>query len=93
LPQKQRHHINTDERIARAQIARAGDVSVRTRLIKGESTMLQYALIFLILGLIAGALGLTGIAAVAGKISWVLFVVALVLLVVHLVRGRVPPPA
>jgi uncharacterized membrane protein YtjA (UPF0391 family) len=55
--------------------------------------MLQYAVIFLILGLVAGALGLSGIAAIAGQIAWVLFIIGLVLLVVHLVRGRVPPPA
>ena len=31
--------------------------------------MLYYALVFLIVGLIAGALGLAGIAAVAGQIA------------------------
>jgi uncharacterized membrane protein YtjA (UPF0391 family) len=38
--------------------------------------MLYYALVFLIVGLVAGALGLFGIAAIAGQISWVLFLVA-----------------
>jgi uncharacterized membrane protein YtjA (UPF0391 family) len=56
-------------------------------------TMLQYALIFLILGLVAGALGLSGIASIAGQIAWILFVIGIILLVIHLVRGRVPPPA
>jgi Protein of unknown function (DUF1328) len=32
--------------------------------------MLYYALMFLIVGLIAGALGLFGIAAIAGQIAW-----------------------
>jgi len=50
--------------------------------------MLYYALVFLIVGLIAGALGLAGVAAVASQIAWVLFLIGVVLLVVHLVRGR-----
>jgi uncharacterized membrane protein YtjA (UPF0391 family) len=33
---------------------------------------------------------MSGIAAIAGQISWILFVVGLVLLVVHFVRGRAP---
>jgi uncharacterized membrane protein YtjA (UPF0391 family) len=50
--------------------------------------MLYYALVFLIVGLIAGALGLSGIASVAGQIAWILFLVGIVLLVVHIARGR-----
>ncbi len=50
--------------------------------------MLYYALVFLVVGLIAGALGLGGVAAIAGQISWVLFLVALVLIVIHLASGR-----
>jgi uncharacterized membrane protein YtjA (UPF0391 family) len=50
--------------------------------------MLHYALMFLIVGLIAGVLGLSGIAAVAGQIAWILFLVGVVLLVVHIARGR-----
>lgn len=50
--------------------------------------MLHYALVFLVVGLIAGALGLSGVAAIAGQISWILFLVALVLLVVHFASGR-----
>jgi uncharacterized membrane protein YtjA (UPF0391 family) len=53
-----------------------------------EVTMLYYALVFLVIGLVAGALGLFGIAQVAGQIAWVLFVIGIVLLVVHLVTGR-----
>jgi len=53
--------------------------------------MLYYALVFLVVGLIAGALGLFGIAAVAGQIAWVLFLVAMVLLVIHLASGRRMP--
>ncbi len=49
--------------------------------------MLHYALMFLVVGLIAGALGLVGVAAVAGQIAWILFLVGIVLIVVYLARG------
>jgi len=54
--------------------------------------MLYYALMFLIVGLVAGALGLFGIAAVAGQIAWVLFLIGVVLIVAHMVAGRRAPP-
>ena len=50
--------------------------------------MLYYALVFLIVGLIAGALGIYGVAAVAGQIAYVLFLIGVVFLVVHLISGR-----
>ncbi len=55
--------------------------------------MLYYALVFLVVGLIAGVLRLAGLAAVAGQIAWVLFfLIGITLLVVHLVsEWRVPP--
>lgn len=53
--------------------------------------MIYYALVFLIVGLIAGALGLAGIAAVASQIAWVLFLIGIVLLVIHLASGRRAP--
>ncbi len=53
--------------------------------------MLYYALVFLVIGLIAGALGLFGVAAIASQIAWVLFLIGIVLLVIHLVSGRTPP--
>jgi len=53
--------------------------------------MLYYALVFLLVGLVAGALGLVVVAAVASQISWILFLIGIVLLVVHLVRGSAPP--
>jgi uncharacterized membrane protein YtjA (UPF0391 family) len=57
--------------------------------------MIYYALVFLLVGLVAGALGLFGVAAIAGQISWILFLIGIVMLVVHLVtsggrRARVP---
>jgi uncharacterized membrane protein YtjA (UPF0391 family) len=53
-----------------------------------EEMMLYYALVFLVLGLVASALGAYGVAAVASQIAWVLFVIGIVLLVVHLLSGR-----
>jgi uncharacterized membrane protein YtjA (UPF0391 family) len=53
-----------------------------------ELTMLYYALVFLVVGLVAGALGLFGVAAVATQIAWILFLIGVILLVVHLVTGR-----
>jgi len=52
--------------------------------------MLYYALMFLLLGVVAAALGLSGIAAVATQISWILFVVGVALLIIHMVMGRTP---
>ena len=53
--------------------------------------MFGWAIAFLIVGLIAGVLGLSGIAGVATNIAWILFVVGLVLAVVFFVAGRRPP--
>ena len=50
--------------------------------------MLYYALMFLLLGVVAAALGLSGIAAVATQISWISFVIGVVFLIIHLVMGR-----
>lgn len=50
--------------------------------------MLYYALVFLVVGVIAGALNLAGVSAVVVKISWVLFLVGIVLVVIHVITGR-----
>jgi uncharacterized membrane protein YtjA (UPF0391 family) len=50
--------------------------------------MLYYALVFLIVGLVAGALNLAGVSAVAVQISWVLFLIGTVLIAIHVVTGR-----
>ena len=50
--------------------------------------MLGMALVFLIVALIAGALGLGNVAWLSSEIAWVLFVVFLILFVVSLVFGR-----
>ena len=50
--------------------------------------MLYYALMFLVVGLIAGALNLAGISTLAVQISWILLLIGIVLLVIHLISGR-----
>ena len=50
--------------------------------------MLYYALMFLIVGLIAGALGVSGVAAVASQIAYLLLVIGVVLLLVHFISGN-----
>jgi uncharacterized membrane protein YtjA (UPF0391 family) len=54
--------------------------------------MLRWALIFLIVALVAGALGMWPVAALGSEIAWILFVVFLILFVVSLVLGRGRPP-
>lgn len=57
--------------------------------------MLGWALIFLVVALIAGVLGFGDIAGTAAGIARILFIVFLVLfgvgLIMHLARGRRPP--
>jgi uncharacterized membrane protein YtjA (UPF0391 family) len=50
--------------------------------------MIAWAATFLILALVAAALGFTGIAGVATNIAWILFVVGLLLAVVFALSGR-----
>ncbi len=53
--------------------------------------MLGWALLFLVIAIVAGALGLSGVAGAATQIAWILFVVGLILAVVFFVTGRRPP--
>jgi len=46
--------------------------------------MLGWAILFLIIALIAGALGLWRVEAVSSEVAWVLFVIFLILFVVSL---------
>ena len=52
--------------------------------------MMGWALLFLIVGIVAGLLGFSGVAGVATNIAWILFVVGLILAVVFFVMGRRP---
>jgi uncharacterized membrane protein YtjA (UPF0391 family) len=55
--------------------------------------MISMALTFLIVGLVAGLLGLYGVAAMASQIAWVLFLIGVVFLIIHMVGARRLPPA
>ena len=50
--------------------------------------MLRLALVFLIVAIIAGAMGLFRVEYVASEIAWALFLIFLVLAVVSVVFGR-----
>jgi len=56
-------------------------------------TMLHYALVFLVVALIAGVLGFGVVAGTAAWIAKVLFVVFLILFVVSYMNGRKGPVA
>ena len=53
-----------------------------------EINMLYYAIVFLVIALIAGALGFFGVAGAAVGIAKILFFVFLVLFIVSLIIGR-----
>ena len=52
--------------------------------------MFKWAIVFLVIGLVAAVLGLTGVAGTATHIAWILFVVGIVLAIVFAVTGRRP---
>jgi len=52
--------------------------------------MLYYTVTFLVIALIAAVLGLTGTAAIASQIAWVLFAIGIILLVVNFLTGNRP---
>jgi uncharacterized membrane protein YtjA (UPF0391 family) len=55
---------------------------------KGEGTMLNWALIFLVVALLAAALGFGGIAGAAAGFAKILFFLFLILFLVSLLMGR-----
>jgi uncharacterized membrane protein YtjA (UPF0391 family) len=54
---------------------------------KGVQTMLYYAVVFLVIALVAGLLGFGGIAGASAGIAQILFFVFLALLVLSLIAG------
>ena len=58
-----------------------------------ERVMLRYAVIFLIIALIAEAFGFSGVAGEASWIAHVLIVIAVIFLIISFVSGRRGPPA
>jgi uncharacterized membrane protein YtjA (UPF0391 family) len=67
---------------------------IRGETCKGDLKMLYWALVFLLVAIVAGALGFGGIAGAAGGIAHIIFYVFLVLLLVslimHFARGSAP---
>lgn len=53
--------------------------------------MLYWALLFLVIALVAGGLGLFSAQVIASEIAWILFVVFIVLFIVSLFMGRRAP--
>lgn len=54
--------------------------------------MINLAITFLVIAIIAALLGITGVAGIAMEMAWILFVIGLVLAIVFWVMGRRPPP-
>ncbi|MEO8631426.1 MAG: DUF1328 domain-containing protein [Betaproteobacteria bacterium] len=50
--------------------------------------MLYWAAVFLIIAIVAGLLGIGGVAVISKEIAWVLFVVGIILAVVTFLMGR-----
>jgi uncharacterized membrane protein YtjA (UPF0391 family) len=55
-----------------------------------EDAMINWAATFLIIAIIAGLFGFSGIVGTATNIAWILFVVGIVLALVFMVTGRRP---
>jgi uncharacterized membrane protein YtjA (UPF0391 family) len=56
-----------------------------------EETMFYWAVVFLIVALVAGVLGFSGLAGTAANFAWVLFVIGLILALVFALTGRRAP--
>ncbi len=53
--------------------------------------MLYWAAVFLVIALVAGLFGLSGLAIITQEMAWILFVVGLILAVIAFVVGRRAP--
>jgi uncharacterized membrane protein YtjA (UPF0391 family) len=53
--------------------------------------MLYWAAVFLVIALVAGVLGLGGVAFISQEIAWILFIVGLILAVISFFMGRRAP--
>jgi uncharacterized membrane protein YtjA (UPF0391 family) len=54
--------------------------------------MFSWAVLFLVIALVAAVFGFTGLAGTAVNIAWILFVVGLILAIVFFFVGRRSPP-
>jgi uncharacterized membrane protein YtjA (UPF0391 family) len=59
-------------------------------IIQGVQAMLRAAILFLVIAIVAGLLGMLRVEFIASQIAWVLFVVFLILAIVSFVMGRSP---
>jgi uncharacterized membrane protein YtjA (UPF0391 family) len=50
--------------------------------------MLYWAAVFLIIAIVAGLLGIGGVAIISKQIAWILFVIGLILALVTFLLGR-----
>ena len=55
--------------------------------------MLQWALTFFVIALIAALLGFSGVAGMSAEFGWIFVVVAVIFLIVGVLSGRRPPAA
>jgi uncharacterized membrane protein YtjA (UPF0391 family) len=56
-----------------------------------EIYMLNWAVIFLVIAVVAAIFGFSGIAGAAANIAWILAVIGIILAVAFFVMGRRPP--
>jgi uncharacterized membrane protein YtjA (UPF0391 family) len=56
-----------------------------------EIYMLNWAVIFLVIAVVAAIFGFSGVAGAAANIAWILAVIGIVLAVAFFVMGRRPP--
>jgi uncharacterized membrane protein YtjA (UPF0391 family) len=56
----------------------------------GEIIMINWAVTFLIIAIVAALLGFSGVAGAATNIAWILFVVGLVVAAIFFFTGRAP---
>lgn len=54
--------------------------------------MINLAITFLVIAIVAALLGITGVAGIAMEMAWILFVIGIILALVFWVMGRRPPP-
>ena len=80
------HTLNPSQRLALRSPPPQATAATLTRRVQ-EPTMLHYAVVFLVIALIAAVLGFGGIAAGAAGIAKILFVVFLVMAVVSFIFG------
>jgi uncharacterized membrane protein YtjA (UPF0391 family) len=83
-----REFVYETKRAPCAPRADGADPSLEVFSVREELFMLRWALIFLVIALVAGVLGFGYLGATAALIAKILFVVFLVLFIISLINGR-----